>query len=645
MSRSLFEYRLEKRFHQRIYIFTGLIFSVALVLCFQLGNLQLVQGFDNMVLARKFVNRQEFTVAPRGLMYDRNYAPGATPLVDNIRFIDYVIYPTRFPDRDTAVAYVRRFSGVMGRPFEEFADDLTEENWSQLRRRNGAITLMTRMTRREQERLAEFHISDSYGEFVPNHLRYYSMGPAMAHVSGYIGLPSRRDLDRGLARSYQTLGKAGLEAQYDQDLRGRDGVRIRHRIINQEEQVTHTEQGDSLVLTIDRDVQTAAYQALVNSGRRGTAIAIRAATGEILALVSNPTFDPNILSSGTAHQREEHLAQISRHDGFLNLAIQGKSPPASTFKPLVALAALERAPQRDINMHTSFTCHGSYVLQSTRPGVPDARYACWNAGHGTNDMIGAIAQSCNVYFYNLGYHIGSRPIIYFARAFGLERPTGIDLPGEIHGLVPDERWKQLNWASKWYDGDTLNLAIGQGFLQTTPMEIAFLFSALANRGKLIQPHLVREVRDPEGHVVRRIAPAIDQVAVSQSNLAVVQRGMRAVVTRGTTRRLAAIPVPIAGKTGTAQTRSNRQSRNHAWFAGFAPFGAAPEDIVVVVVWIEYGQGGAAAAAPVAGEIFQAAFPNWTQRDTLALEQPPGGFENISEQALPGPARVEQPDDQ
>ena len=633
MAKSLHEYRLERKFQQRLYVFTALVFLATLTFVLQLGNLQLVKGYENRILAKKFVSRQEFTVAPRGLVYDRHFKPGDKPIIENIRFIDFVIYPSRFKSRDDGQSYVNTFCSVMGRDCSQFSKHFGKKKWRQLVRKNESITLLNRMTRREQERLSTFHMAEKYGEFVTKHLRYYSMGPAASHVTGYIGLPTRRQLDRKQALSYQTIGKAGVESRYDSELRGTDGVRIRHRIINAEEKIAGTEQGNTLVLTIDRNVQAAGYRALQRAGRRGAAVAMNAGTGEILALISNPSFDPNILSSGTPEQRGKHFRQVKRHKGFLNLTIQAKFPPASTFKPLVALAALERAPRRDVNMNTPYTCYGSFTLKSTLKSAPDTRYSCGTAGHGRVDMIGAIANSCNVYFYNLGYHIGSKPMIHFARAFGMDKKTGIDLPGEIEGRVPDSRWKQIHLSgAKWYDGDTVNLSIGQGYLETTPMEMAVLYSGLLSRGKLYRPHLLREIRDPISHrLIRRMEPQmVSEVPVSPASLRVIQEGMRAVVTRGTARRLQQYPVPIAGKTGTAQTRSRVKGKNHAWFVGYAPHGAPPEETIVVSVFVEHGMGGGMAAAPVAGEMLNAAFPDWTPQKTRELAERAARLERLDQ---------------
>ncbi|MBL8021505.1 MAG: penicillin-binding protein 2 [Leptospirales bacterium] len=613
MSRSASEFRLEQQFQRRTFVFAGFAALVFAILVIQLGTLQLLHGAENRKMAKRFVSRQEFTVAPRGLLLDRTLEPG-NPLVKNLITTDFVIFPSRFRDRDQGLAFVHDFCKIMGRDFAQYADSFEPTTWKLLVRRNESITLLSRMSTAEHERLGELRMVTEYGSFLTNHIRYYTMGPAAAHITGYIGLPSRSELDKGRALPYQMLGKGGIESRYDSDLRGTDGVRVRHRFLDEEEQLAESEQGNNVVLSIDRKVQSAAYMALKKSGRRGAAIAMRPATGEVLALVSYPSFDPNILASGSSDQRSKHNKIVQDYEGFLNIAIQAKFPPGSTFKPLVAIAALENAQENHTSPETSFYCSGTWLLPSSLAGVPPARFNCWNSGHGTNSMIGAIAQSCTVYFYQLGYKIGPNAMIHFSRAMGLDKKTGIDLPGEIAGFVPDQRWKQITWSSRWYDGDTVNLAIGQGFLEVTPIELAVLYSAMVNKGKIYRPYLVKEIRDPvSNRPLRRIRPDLmHEVPMAQSSVDIALEGMRAVVSRGTAQNLNRPDYPpIAGKTGTVQTRSHRQAANHAWFAGWAPYDAPVEQQVVVVVFVEYGMGGSAAAAPIAGEILDAAVPDWT----------------------------------
>ena len=613
MSKTVQEFRIEQRFRRRLVFFAVALSFVFFAFTLQLVSLQLVHGYTNKILAKKFVSHQELTVAPRGLFFDRNFKLSDEPLVQNLRFIDFVIHPDRFKDRAEVIGYVKTFCEILDLDYDStYASYFTPKRWKQIVRKNETITLLKRMTRREHERLAAFHIAMDKGEYVTQHLRYYAMGQALAHVSGYIGMPSSSEIRKKLARPYQTIGKAGLEAHYNNHLRGRDGVRVRHRVIDHEEQIRTTQQGENLILTIDRNIQAVAYRALVKASHRGTVIVMRADNGEVLALVSHPSFDPNILSSGSVEQRRKHLREVHLHNGFLNLAIQAKFPPASTFKPLVSLAALESTdPNFSFSMDTSFYCPGSFSLKSSLPGRKDATFNCLRR-HGRNSMLSAMAHSCNVYFYHLGYELGPKSIIDFARAFGLDKKTEIDLPGEIEGHVPDERWKQLKFSSRWYDGDTINLSIGQGFLQNTPLQIAVLFSALVNRGKIYRPYLVKEIRNPiDNRLIKQNKPELlREIPLSLTSVNAIHSSLRRVVTKGTAYKLSRLSFPVAGKTGTVQTRSKKKSKDHAWFASFAPYGADVKDIIVVVVFLEHGLAGSASAVPVTAEIYKTIFSTW-----------------------------------
>ncbi len=631
MVKSVYDYRIEQRFKTRLYFLTAMVFIVYGVIIVQLGFLQILEGYENRVLAKKFVSRQEFTIAPRGLFFDRNLRLGEQPLVQNLRFIDYILRMDQFRTREEAELYVRFFCKIMGRKYSDYEGYLTSQTWKQMSSKNKYITLINRMTRREHERLASSPLPKDKGEYVTKHLRYYSMGPALAHISGFIGLPSVTEVKKKLAQSYQTIGKDGLEARYDARLRGRDGVKVRHRTVDQEEQINTTEQGDNLVLTIDQDMQAAAYKALAATGKRGAAVALKASTGEILAMVSTPAFDPNILSSGTQEQRIAHLREVTNYQGFVNLAIQAKFPPGSSFKPLVALAALENIDvHQKFTSETSFNCPGYFTLHGNRASN-NVVFKCLST-HGAKKMIDAIAYSCNVYFYNLGNQLGAEQIINFAKAFGLDKKTGVDLQNEGEGLVPDSRWKQINHNSRWYDGDTINLSIGQGYLLVTPIELAVLYAGLANRGKIFKPYLVNEIRDPiDNHIIKKFNPTlIREIPLAHEHIETVQAGMRKVVTHGTAARLNSISVPIAGKTGTVQTQAKLKGKDHAWFASYAPYiegGGIADNTIVVVAFVEYGTWGASSAAPIAGEIYKAAFPNWKKESTETIKKE---FEGIQE---------------
>jgi penicillin-binding protein 2 len=240
----------------------------------------------------------------------------------------------------------------------------------------------------------------------------------------------------------------------------------------------------------------------------------------------------------------------------------------------------------------------------------DKDFYCYGT-HGGNDLYRAIAKSCSAYFYNMGYKIGPTSILKYAELFGYSAKSEIDLPGEVAGFIPSKKWKQKKFEQPWFDGDTINLSIGQGFITVTPIEIAGLLQAIVNNGTVYRPHVVKEVWSPDCtkkllEVKRR---KLREIPISAETLNTVKTGMRLSVLEGTSQRLKGLKCPVAGKTGTAQTHSTRKdnSSQHAWFAGFAPFDGDPKNAVVVVVMIEYGVTGAATAVPVAEQAFQKMF--------------------------------------
>ncbi len=616
MKLSSTEFKIEQRFKNRVYFTVILFFTILFIYFFQLFRLQIINGAENKILAKKFASREEFKIAPRGFMYDREFNI-KEPIVYNIHYVNFVIYPSKFLNYEEGLKYLLNFCKIMGKDCSKYSNYMNAEKWRELAKKNHKIVLLEKVTRMEHERIVIFQLDRDYGVFENNHIRYYALGPAFAHVSGYIGLPSSKDLAEKKIKPYQTMGKNGLEYYYDQEIRGKDGILIQNKIFDDTEYLETSEQGNNLILNIDKKIQSIAYQALIETKKRGTVIVMKAATGEILAMASYPSFDPNILSDFTNPKRQQHLEMINQFQGFINLSIHTKFPPASTFKPITAIAALETSNPLEINENTTFFCPGNWRLKSSLKGVPDSIFYCHNkSGHGHLDLIHGIAQSCNVYFYNLAYRIGPSPIIHYAKEFGLDTETNIDLPGEIKGFVPDQLWKQIRWSSKWYDGDTINLSIGQGFIEVTPMEMAVAYSAIANNGKIVKPYIVREIRDSStGNLLKKYNPKIlKELKISKHTLMIIRKGLREVVLSGTGRYLNQPNlVPIAGKTGTVQTKSKQKSVDHAWFIGFAPYDENDiyiNDRVIVAVFIEHGLAGSLSGVPIALKIFKALFPEW-----------------------------------
>lgn len=616
------EFKLDAAFRRRLYLFSLVIVSTLAAFIFQLFNLQVVSGSENAIKAERFVRRSESIPATRGQIFDRNYlTPETSPvLVSNSSALDVVLNTSLFGNNPAKVKeFIGTFCKILGIPLAYYEEELDPVRLAKKLKSREPFFLLEGITKEQQERISVFDNIEKFIIFIPSPTRVYQMGPALAHITGYVGKPSTRDIQEKEIKSYQLVGKGGIEAQYDTQLRGVDGFRIQKRNsdgnVEEERVIDHATSGYNLVLTIDRDIQLAGYKAL--KGVRGTVIALRPTTGEIVAMASNPSYDPNILSGKNKLERNSHFKRVDRNGGFLNLAIQSKFPPASTYKTLVALAALESEHKINYNPNVEYSCNGRYTLSSTMAGVPDQIFKCWEAkGHGTNNLYHAIEKSCSVYFYHLGYKLGAEPILSYSRLFGLDKKSGIDLPGEINGFIPSSDWKKRSYGTKWFDGDTINLSIGQGFISVTPLEIAMFYMAIVNYGRIYKPYIVSEIRNQvDNSIVQKRTPEVlKDIPLKNSTIDAIREGLYLVGHSGTASGVLNSPsLPeVAGKTGTAQTRRRGASgSNHAWFVGFAPFNAPPDKQLLVATFVEYGVGGSASAAPVAKEVFKAAFPAGT----------------------------------
>ncbi len=619
MSQSASEFKLEASFRKRLYFFTGLIVFTLTSYILQLFNLQIIQGSENSLKAERFVRRSESIPADRCQIFDRNFLTPETsqPLVSNSASLDVILNTSLFKNDPKRIKeFIYRFCESLSIPLAYYEKDLQENRLIKKIRTREPFVLLEGISREQQERILVLDNINRYVYLVSSPARVYHMGPALAHVSGYVGKPTTNDIQEKEIKSYQLVGKGGIESLYDTILRGQDGFRIQKRNtegnIEEERVIEHSVPGNNLILTIDRDMQIAAYKAL--KGVRGTVFALRPTTGEILAMASNPSYDPNILSGKNKQDRANHFARVTNNGAFLNLAIQSKFPPASTYKVLVALAAMESEHKINFDPKQTFSCPANFTLKSTFKGVPDQVFYNWDKkNHGELNLAQAIEKSNSVYFYQLGYKLGAEPILAYSRLFGLDKRTGIDLPGEVTGFIPSSEWKKRTYGNKWFDGDTVNLSIGQGFLSVTPLEMALFYMAIINNGKIYKPFVISEIRSPlDNSIIQKIEPTIlRDIPLKRSTVEAVKEGLYLVGYSGTASGVLNSPnLPeIAGKTGTAQTRRRgASSSNHAWFIGYAPFNAPPEKQILVAAFVEYGVGGAASAAPAAREIFKAAFP-------------------------------------
>ncbi|MCS7242818.1 penicillin-binding protein 2 [Candidatus Caldatribacterium sp.] len=425
-------------------------------------------------------------------------------------------------------------------------------------------------------------------------VRSYEFGEILAPVVGYVGRISPDELKAFGKMGYRAedrIGKSGVEAFYESILRGKEGYRrIEVDALGNVVQVldfrppsfTH-----SLQLTIDGELQRACYEAL--GGKNGVIIVGDPKSGEILAFVSKPSFDPNPFSKGITAQEWLRLVRGASNP-LLVRPTQALYPPGSLFKILVALAAQE---EKVVASREVFFCPGYFEYGGRR-------YFCWRKeGHGRVSFEEAIAQSCNVVFYTLGLRLGPERIARYAKMFGFGEHPNLDLPGVRTGLFPTPEWKQDALKEIWYPGDTMNLSIGQGYLLVTPFEMYLLFCAVANRGKIYDPHVLSRVVDTEGRIVREIKPYLRRIVpLHPQTWDAVIRGMEKVVTQGTGWHCRGLPVRLAAKTGTAQ---NPQGREHSWFGGFFP---SENPRFVFLVLVEHGGDGSGEAAQVARRIIE-----------------------------------------
>lgn len=578
-----------------------------LILLGQLWRMQIVEGKRYQQWAESNRLRLTSIPAPRGIIYDRN----GTMLVQNVPSFSVGVIPADLP-KESQKDVSTRLARLLNEPAASLEQAIESSRAQQylftpipLKRNIGHEIAFT-----IEERQAEFPgivvIVDA--------TRRYFYGKALSHLLGYMGPLSAAEYANLQAEDYalkDVIGKTGVELSYESDLRGQPGreqveVNAQGRKIRTLRAEDPTP-GDNLVLTVDLDLQLQMSRILleaVGKGSHGAAVALNPKTGEVLGMVSVPTFDNNLFAGPIDPQQWESLL---KDPGFplLNHAVSSSYPPGSTFKMVTGTAALQEGvatPQTRIVSRGFITIPNQYDPSITYT-FPD-----W-AVLGSLDFYQGVAQSSDVYFYYLagGYEdfvgLGAQRLAGYARDYNLGRVTGIDLPSEAAGLVPNPEWKQEAIEEPWYTGDTYNFGIGQGYLMTTPLQMAVVAATIANGGMVIQPQIVKEITDAQGNVIRPFAPKpLHLSKVSPQNLKILGEGMRQAVKSGTA-TLAQVPgVDVAGKTGTAEYGAIDPQTGfrptHGWFTSFAPYND-PE--IVVVVFLYNGRG-AQDAAPVAGRI-------------------------------------------
>ena len=571
--------------YQRAAILLG---AGMLTLAAGVARLQLLDHERYKDLAERNWLRLEVLRAPRGRIFDTS----GVLLADNAPAFSVVFQPPPVGSAraDTLAAAARDLlSSLLGLP------DSTVRQVVRQSTRGGVPQAFRRDVPQRVLAGIEEHLSELPGvEIVIEPRRAYPESTRCAHVMGYAGEIGQIELDSLVDRGYRSgdlIGRAGLERSYERELRGEDGHKIlvvnasgrRVRLFEEEKPVLPVA-GHDLVLTLDVRLQRALEEAMGNI-ESGAAVAVDPRTGGVLALVSRPSFDPNEFARGLSRARWNELVNDPAHP-LLDRAIQSAYPPGSTFKVVTSLAGLA---EHAFTPDTRFaSCGGGYFYGGRF-------YRCWeHKGHGSLTLLDALARSCDTYFYQAGLHLGLKRLTEWARKLRLGERTGIDLPQERGGLVPTPEWF-AKVGRKPTGGAVLNIAIGQGELLVTPLQLAMLAATVASRGHTPKPHLVREIRDPMTGSVRRVeAEETHGIDPDDDDWNQVIAAMERVVAAGTGGRARVPDIRVAGKTGTAQ---NPHGQDHALFICFAP---VDEPRVAIAVVAENAGHGGDIAAPVAG---------------------------------------------
>jgi penicillin-binding protein 2 len=639
--------------HPRTLAFRGVIVIVFAILAFRLWQLQMVQHDEFRVRADDNRSRLVELDAPRGVIYDRY----GRILARNRPSFNVLVIPGDLPDdKAQAEAVLTRLASILAGettmiagghpPTSILPRDVEPRRILTLDEMRASIADARKHVALFRPIVVADRISQTTAFIIEEEaltlpgvqlqvvpIRDYVTGALTAHLIGYTGPIPAEEKTLYQERGYGPLdqvGRVGLEFSYEEELRGTKGRK--HSIVDANGREVRTVgqpiqpiPGRNLVLTLDLELQRAMEQALQQGmaaakSKAGVAIAMDPRNGDILGMVSLPAYDNNLFAKGISASQYNALITDPLFPLF-NRAIGGVYPPGSTFKIIPAAAGLQEGV---ITRRTLLNDPGIIWLPNQFfPDDPKQAqpFVCWiwkyGRGHGLLNVVSALAQSCDVFFYQVGggYQgfrgLGEQTLAEYTREFGLGELTGIDLPGESRGLVPDPKWKRLQYAENWVTGDTYNMSIGQGYVLATPLQILNAVAAVANGGYLYQPRLVSRLTDEDGKVVYSYEPRlIREIPVTAENLAIVREGLYGAVNwdYGTATGARLPDIAVAGKTGTAEFPGKRDEEGHlpthAWFTAFAPY---EEPEIALVVFLEGGGEGSTYAVPVAAKILRAYF--------------------------------------
>jgi penicillin-binding protein 2 len=593
-----------------------IIASGLLVLLLALWRVQVMRGGDYGIKQENQSLRRIRVPAARGEIVDRN----GVILANNRPSYDVAIYLDQIGhiSKKTTVVRVAQanlgaMSAALGMPITITSNDVVTHY-----EQRGPLPLpVWRDLRPEQVAAFAERASGLPGaDLIVMPVRQYPQGSLAAHLLGYVGRADASDEDEVEKFYYyqpDRIGQQGVEKACDEYLRGSPGgrtIRVNPAgLLAEDLGEKEAEQGGRVTLTIDVRLQRIVENALAvarpahGNTPSGAVVLLDVRTGEILAMASLPSFDPNVFNPGTPVQTVNAVFTDPEHP-MLNRATGARYPPGSTFKPITLLAGLVSGA---ISPQDTVTCTGSLVIGNWQKHP----FHCWDhAGHGPMNAYTAITKSCDVWFYEEGMKTGVDAITKMAAEFGLGQVTGFDIGSEIRGLVPTPAWKQTQQGVKWWEGDTAQLSIGQSFLLVTPLQMACVAATLANRGASLHPYVVKRIETADGQVVHEGQPDVRaRLDATPQQIELVRHAMLGAVEEGTARAAQVKGLNIAGKTGTAEYDTKDGRRNRAWFIGFAPY---DDPQVALSLVIEDAASGSHTAAPVAGEIFAQIFGKATK---------------------------------
>lgn len=587
--------RQNSDFTKRLSFFMYFFYFILLVILIRFFTLQILKAEYYSFLAEGNSKQKFYITPPRGLIFDRE----GVEMAKNRASYNLTIVPAYLPrNRKQRRKILKEISKEFSIPYKPTLYKIE-------RRRSGyrgyrSVLLKENISKRKIIFLEENRSIYSFLNINEYSGRIYRYGESASHLLGYIGIVNPRELKN---KEYQNLrrdniiGKTGIERYYDHVLRGVEGYRYKivnaigkpiREVANEGSEMIPAK---NLFLNINADLQDLAYSILY--GRKGVIVITRPVNGEVLALVSSPGFDANLFIN--PDKRDELFKRLRKNPKkpFLNRALQGRYPSGSIFKIVTAIAGLEDGK---LDPYEKIDCRKGYFE------LGDTKFKDWKlTGFGYENLFSALEKSVNVYFYKLGYKLGYASILEHCRKLGISRPTKIDLPGEKGGFIPTPEWKERRLKQPWYDGDTVNAAIGQGFILLTPLGANNIISIIA-AGRLYQPRVLRAIQLPNGQLQTFKPKRLTPFVLKSKNLSYIREGLKRVPLTGTaTYHKWLSKIPIAGKTGSAQHTGSKKT--HSWFVSYGPLDKPLSSQIAITVMVESAGHGGSLAVPISSVIY------------------------------------------